>query len=219
VRLEDQYKERDRQKRIRGFDERFENDDHPIVWPMRLIGQKENQHARRDFEDVCQYLVNDAADHFDKLFSSPHFNFDKRDRHDFLLANYELYKNVYDHSHSWGLPMIHARPKWGTFICCYDVGIGIRESVNASPNINKKFDTDDEAIKWALVEGNSSKVGGNGLGLNIIEDFVSSRNGVIEIRSGKYLLRKKSGNTYWAPYRVPWFPGTQINIFVPVPSL
>lgn len=217
VRLEDQWKERDKRERTQGiFGERFENDNRPIVWPMQLIGRKENQYTRRDFEDTCQHLVNNAAEYFDALFSSPHFNFDKGDRHNFLLANYELFMNVYDHSGSWGLAMIHARPEHGTFICCYDIGMGIRESINASPNIKKKFDTDYDAIKWAAVEGNSSKVGGNGLGLNIVEDFVSSRKGIIEIRSGECLLQKRSGDADWKPLRAPWFLGVQINVFVPV---
>lgn len=219
VHLEDQWKERDRNERTQGIlGERFDSDKRPIVWPMQLIGRREDQYTRRDFEDACQHLVNNAADHFYKLFSSRHFNFDESDRHDFLLANYELYMNVYDHSGSWGLAMIHARPEYGTFMCCSDIGMGIRESVNASPNIKRNFDTDYDAIKWAVVEGNSSKVGGNGLGLNIVEDFVSSRKGIIEIRSGECLLQKRSGDADWEAHRVPWFPGTQVNVFVPVRS-
>jgi len=217
VRLEERWKERDRNERTQGsFSERFGSDKRPIVWPMQLIGRRGDQYTRRDFEDACQHLVNNAADHFYKLFSSPHFNFDDSDRHDFLLANYELYMNVYDHSGSWGLAMIHARPEYGTFMCCYDIGVGIRESVNASPNIKKGFDTDLDAIQWALVEGNSSKLEGNGLGLNTIEDFVWKNRGIFEIRSGECLMQKKSGGSNWKPYGVPWFPGTQINVFVPV---
>jgi hypothetical protein len=187
----------------------------PIVWPIQLIGRKEDQRTHRDFEDTCQQLVNSAADHFDKLFSSSDFNFDRRDKHDFLLANYELYMNVYDHSESWGFAMIHARPGQGTYICCHDVGIGIRKSVNASHKIGKQLEAHHEAIKWALIEGNSSKDDGNGLGLNIIEEFVASRNGMIEIRSGDCLLQRTSSKANWIPHRVPWFPGVQINMFVP----
>lgn len=213
---EDQWKNSDRNIRMQDMVAgRFDSKSHPIVWPMQLIGRKENQYNRRDFEDACQQLVNSAADHFERLFFSSHFNFDRRDKHDFLLANYELYMNVYDHSESWGLAMIHAMPAHGTYICCHDIGTGIRKSVNASHKIRKQLETDHEAIRWALVEGNSSKDDGNGLGLNVIEEFVSSRKGTIEIRSGECLLQRNSGDANWTPHRVPWFPGTQINMFLP----
>lgn len=216
VRLEDEWEERDKKKRTGCMSSRqLSGDERSIIWPMHLIGNKEN-YNRRDFEDVCQHLVNDAANHFDDLFSSSHSKFDRGCQHDFLEANYELYMNVYDHSGSWGIPMIHMRPKYGTFICCYDIGIGIKESVNTSPNMKIKRITDYDAIKWALVEGNTSKIDGNGLGLNVIEDFVLSRKGVIEIRSGECLLQRRPNHTDWKPYRVSWFPGMQVNIFVPV---
>jgi len=213
---EEHLRHRDRNMRMQDMVAgHFDSKSRPIVWPMQLIGRKEDQHTHRDFEDTCQQLVNSAADHFDSLFSSSHFNFDRRDKHDFLLANYELYMNIYDHSESWGLAMIHARPEHGTYICCNDIGIGIRKSVNASHKIRKQLETDHEAIKWALIEGNSSKDDGNGLGLNIIEEFVTSRKGTIEIRSGECLLQRNSADANWIPHRVPWFPGTQINMFVP----
>lgn len=215
---EEQLKNRDKNMRMQDMVAgRLDSKSRPIVWPMQLIGRKEDQHNRRYFEDVCQQLVNSAADHFDMLFSSPRFNFDRGDKHDFLLANYELYMNIYDHSESWGLAMIHARPEYGTYICCHDIGIGIRESVSASHKTMKQLETDHDAIRWALVEGNSSKGEGNGLGLNVIEEFVSSRKGTIEIRSGECLLQRNSADANWTPRRVPWFPGTQINMFLPAP--
>ena len=217
VRREEQWKERNKKRLIERISGRFlSSESQSVIWPMRIIGQKDNRSSYRKFEDDCQYLVNDAVDHFDELFCTPHFNFNQADRHDFRQTIYELYMNVYEHSGSWGVTMIHARPKYGTFICCYDIGIGIRKSLTDSPNVKETIENDYQAIKWGLVEGHSRKVGGSGSGLNVIEDFVSERNGIMEIRSGECSLRRTPTGNLWKPYHVLWFPGTQLNLFVPV---
>lgn len=223
VHSESEKKQRRREKRIPGiFDNSFDNDIRPIVWPMETISTKGSSISDQDFENACQHFVNNAADTFDRLFSSPHFNFDKGDKHNFWFSNVELYMNIFEHSGSWGLATIHANPAHGTTVCYHDIGISIKGSVNSSPKAGKefeKFKTDYDAMKWALKKGNSSKSGGDGTGLNIAEDFVLSRNGTIEIRSGRCLLQKKPGEQpgeeYWRKQDVPWFPGTQINFFIP----
>ena len=216
-------KQRGREKQIPViFDNSLDNDARPIVWPMETIPTKGSSISDQDFENACQHFVNNGADTFDRLFSSSHFNFDKGDKHNFWSSNVELYMNIFEHSNSWGLATIHANPAHGTIACYHDIGIGIKGSVNFSPKAGKefeKFETDYDAMKWSLKEGNSSKSGGNGIGLNIVEDFVLSKNGTIEIRSGQCLLQKKPGDQpgekYWRNKNVPWFPGTQINFFVP----
>jgi len=217
VRLEDGWHDRDRKERLeQAFHGGSDYGSSPMVWPMQIVGQKSSERSYRHFEDDCQQLVNSAADHFDKLFSSSHFNFDKADKHDFLHSIYELYMNIFEHSYSWGLTMIHARPDRGTFVCCYDIGIGFKEGLSGSANVQETIDTDHQAIKWALVEGHSRKVGGSGLGLKLVEKFVSERKGLMQIRSGDCLLRKRPGNAVWEASRVPWFPGAQIDLFIPV---
>ena len=204
------------------FDNSFDDDGHPIVWPIETIPRKGGSIGDKDFENACQYFVNYAAGTFDRLFSSSHFNFNKGDKHNFWSSNVELWMNIFEHSDSWGLATIHANPSHGTTVCYHDVGMGIKGSVNSSSKAGKefeKFETDCNAMKWALKEGNSSKLGGNGIGLSIVEDFVLSRRGTIEIRSGECLLQKRPGDQpgekYWRSNNVPWFPGTQINFFVP----
>lgn len=208
------------------FDKDLTDDNHPIVWPIEAISRKGSSIYDQDFENACQHFVNNAADTFDRLFSSSHFNFNKGDKHNFWSSNVELYMNIFEHSISWGLATIHANSAHGTTICYHDIGIGIKGSVNSSPKAGKefeKFETDYDAMKWALEEGNSSKSDGNGIGLNIVEDFVLSRNGTIEIRSGQCLLQKKPGDQrgekYWRKQNVPWFPGTQITFFIPCMTL
>lgn len=82
-----------------------------------------------------------------------------------------------------------------------------------------QFDTDYNAIVWALGEGHSSKEGRNGRGLNIVEEYVLKRSGYIELRSGQSLFYKKrgdnSGQEAWRHKEVPFFPGTQVNFFIP----
>jgi hypothetical protein len=222
IHFEHEKRQRSKKKQKASLNNQSNNNNRPIVWPIETIPRKGESISDQDFEDACQYFINHAAGHFEKLFSSFHFNFDKGDRHGFWEANGELYINIFEHSQSWGLGTIHARPNYGTTVCYYDIGIGIKDSVNSSPNLGKEFDkfeSDYEAMKWALVEGHSSKLNGNGIGLNIVEDFVLSRNGTIWIRSGQCLLQKKSvdqsGSENWRYRNVLWFPGTQINFFVP----
>lgn len=215
IQIEDQM--RDRVRRQPAVYETPSKIQNPIVWPMQIIAEKSNQSTYRHFEDDCWRLVNDAGDHFKKLFSSPHFNFQMADLHDFLYSIYELYMNVYEHSgNSWGLTMIHARPGYGTFICCHDIGRGFKDGLADSPNVKEVIETDEQAIRWALVEGHSRKVGGSGLGLKVVERFISERDGTMEIRSGESLFQKGRKTRTWRAYRVPWFPGSQINMIVPV---
>ena len=216
--IEDRLKDRDRQERLQPIAYRTSSErNNPIVWPMQIIAEKPKHNSYRHFEDDCQRLVNGAADYFEKLSSTPHFNFQEADVHDFLYSIYELYMNVYEHSgNSWGLTMIHARPKYGTFVCCYDIGRGFKEGLVDSPNLNDIIETDDQAIRWALIEGHSRKVGGGGLGLKVVERFISERGGIMEIRSGESLFQMGRKTQTWKAYRVPWFPGSQTNMFVPV---
>ena len=187
-----------------------------VVWPMQIIGQKSVHDNYRHFEDSCQKLVNNAIDHFGAVFSSPHFRFGTADKHDFLHSMYELYMNVYEHSDSWGVTMIHARPNYGTFVCCYDIGMGFKESLKGSPNVKEFIRSDLDALSWSLVEGHSRKPDGSGQGLKDVERFVSQRQGIFEIRSGACLMQETTASGKWKPYRVPWFPGAQIDLFIPV---
>jgi len=199
------------------------NDMKPIVQPMLLIPQKDDSLSANDFENICTNYLNKTYDTFDKLFSSPLYNYGKNHIDKFYSANGELFMNIFQHSNSWGLGTIHAKPKFGTTTCYYDIGLGFKGSVNSSPKAGKEhktFKTDCDAMKWALKEGNSAKMNGNGRGLTVVEEFVLEENGFIEIRSGCCLLHKKPGDKpgdkYWrVNEELPWFPGVQITYFVP----
>ncbi len=198
------------------------NNPKPILLPMKSIFQRDSLKNYEYFEDKCSHFINHILDTFKELFVSKYFGFEDADLYEFCSSNGELFVNVFEHSGSWGLGLIHANPARGTSVSYYDIGMGIRESLNISPKANKdfgKYAFDYDAMKYALTEGKSCKIGGNGTGLNIVEEFVVERKGFIEIRSGKCLLRKKPGDVpgkdNWRFFEVPWFPGTQINFFVP----
>ena len=219
VLLEYERMQRSRKKQTWGtFDNRLDKDNSAIVWPMETIPCKNDVIGTQDFELACEYFITNAHTHFKRLFSSSHFNFDRGDKHELFSANGELYKNIFKHSRSWGIGLIHARPNYGTTVCYHDIGIGIKYSVNSSPKVEEEFQSDYDAMKWALKENHSSS-DGSGIGLNIVEDFVLSKNGTIEIRSGQCLLYKKPGDQpgeeYWRPKNSPMFLGTQINFFIP----
>jgi len=211
-----------RKKKQNASKQRMNSDERSVVWPLDTIPCKETLPGSKDFENACQQFINNAYDNLEGILSSPSFNFSGSDMAEFFTANGELYENIFEHSNSWGLCTLHARRDQGTTVCYHDIGIGIKESINTSPKVGKeinRFDTDYDAIVWALVEGHSSKDGRNGRGLNIVEEYVLTRSGYIELRSGQSLFYKKRGDKpgqkAWRHEKVPFFPGTQINFFIP----
>lgn len=215
-------RERQRERNLYNTNYKSDYDTHPVFWPMTQIPCKGKSIADQDFENVAQHFLNRARDCFEKLFSSSRFNFSDANIHDFWGANYELYDNIFEHSKSsLSLVAIHANsgyPINGAIVCYYDIGIGFKESVNTTPGIEKKFKTDLEAIKWALLDGHTSnpnRIRHDGHGLTIVQELVLNTGGILEIRSGKCLLQRKSKEPDWKAYIVPWFPGSQISFFVP----
>jgi len=180
-----------------------------IILPIETIPKQMDSFGGMDFENRVGIFTNHVIDSFDELFSSEHYNFTGEDQHNFLLSNVELYKNIFEHSKSWGIALIHARPNYGTTVCYYDIGIGFKASV-------AKFDTEHESIEWALIDGNSSKLGdeNDGFGLTIVQNFVLKRKGKLKIRSGDYLFQIISSSI--EKQKVPKFSGVQISYFIPV---
>lgn len=183
----------------------------PIILPIETIPQQNGTISGRDFENMSITFVNKAIRTFEQIFSSPHYNFNGPNQHDFLLSNRELYRNTFEHSKSWGIALIHARPNHGTQVCYYDIGVGFKGSV-------AKFQTDIESIEWALIDGNSCKSSedNDGHGLTVVQDFVLRRGGTITIRSGECMLKINQMTRKPKPHKVNRFPGVQISYFIPV---
>ena len=132
-------------------------------------------------------------------------------------ALHENIKNVYDHSKSLGFGAIHSSiNQKGTIIAFFDFGKGIINTVFESGKYNNERERIN-AILWALEEGNSCQGtnGNQGLGFTIIKNFVNKKNGILTIRTDKYLINLKGGE-FLPPKDVGFFPGTQIVIYVPI---
>jgi len=179
-----------------------------IILPIETIPQKNDTISGGDFENMSITFVNHAITTLNELFTLLHFNLNVVDQRQFILSNRELYRNIFEHSKSWGIALIHARPYYGTTVCYYDIGIGFKGSV-------AKFNSDLESIEWALIDGNSSKSRhtNDGFGLTIVQDLVLRKNGYIKIRSGEWFLQINSNSR--KSHKVNRFPGVQMSYFIP----
>jgi hypothetical protein len=181
----------------------------PIILPIETIEKQTDSISGRDFENMVKNFVNHSLDSLDELLTLPHYKFNGKDYHDFRLSNVELYKNIFEHSKSWGIASIHARPNYGTRICFYDIGIGFMKSVS-------KFNSEEQSIEWALIDGNTSGANedNDGYGLTIVQNFVLGRKGNIKIRSGDCEVQINSNGK--KINKVQKFPGVQISCFIPI---
>jgi hypothetical protein len=191
-----------------------------VVMPFEEIPMSANGLygvGQSDFDSCCRRFVNTAADNFEFLFQGA-FLGRQFDPHEFWQSNVELYKNVYDHSESWGLGVVFATtkpPDAGTVVSYHDIGIGIPSSVNAAPQHAASALSDDKALMWAVEERNSSKPGNNGLGLHIVSECVRKLGGRIEIRSGSSRLVRNGREGEWIVQHVPALPGSHVSFFIP----
>lgn len=131
----------------------------------------------------------------------------------FIQSIFEIFVNCATHSNS----------KFGIFVCgqyypqrnlldltISDSGVGIRTNARrvVDPNISST-----EAIKWSLVEGNTSKVGTHpgGFGLKLLQEFIELNKGKVQIisRQGYYEFSNGEKKFVKLDYDLP---GTTINI-------
>lgn len=182
----------------------------PIILPIETINQKTNSNSGSDFDNMVGTFANHALDSFDTLKTTPHYKFNGEDYFQFRLSNIELYKNIFQHSESWGIATIHARPHFGTTVSFFDIGIGFKQSIG-------KYDSEEKSIIWALEDGNTSKQKGDndGFGLTHVQEFVFRRKGILKIRSGDCQIEMTSP-TLMNINKVGKFPGVQLTFFIPV---
>lgn len=94
--------------------------------------------------------------------------------------------------------------------CVADAGIGIRRKIYKELGLKMNS---DQAIEWALQEGNTTRKGSvpGGLGLKLIREFIAMNKGRIQIVSDRgYWEFSPEGETL-TRIDIP-FPGTVINI-------
>ena len=119
--------------------------------------------------------------------------------------------------------VMHSRSKLGIFACgqffpqlqrldftLSDAGIGIRT------NVRRAFDpkiSSIDAIRWALVEGHTTKRGAQpgGVGLKFLKDFIALNRGKIQIASRRGFYECLAGKEMFATMDAD-FPGTVVNL-------
>lgn len=117
----------------------------------------------------------------------------------FISKAGEMFNNALEHSHGTVLGCKYFKNQKNTYcFSCYDTGIGIPNNViKANPEITTTLD----AFKWAMVDGNSTVVGGipRGLGLGLLKSFAKANDGIIRICSGNilYIFGCKDGEKYY----------------------
>lgn len=177
-----------------------------------------------NFDSICHNFINELIDVFEPILEND-LNFSKEDRSDFWESNVELYKNIFDHSKSWGLLAVQVDKKNVVFSYS-DIGIGIMNSLKEYLMMQLHYKANEIndclAIQEAVKKGISSKSKNSdnmGLGLYLVTEYVKKTNGRMIIRSGKYLY---SINTEPTKATKPkkdnyfYFPGTQIHIAIPI---
>ena len=94
--------------------------------------------------------------------------------------------------------------------CVADGGIGMRRKI--FKEIGLKMNS-DQAIAWAMVEGNTTRQGNvpGGLGLKLIREFITMNNGRIQIVSDRGFWEFSAQCENLTRLDTP-FPGTVINI-------
>jgi len=183
------------------------------IFPIRFIPLSAKI---ADFESECIRFVNDLVDVFEPVLEYD-LNFPKKLRRGFWESNKELFKNIYDHSKSWGIVAVQVLKDEVVFSYS-DIGIGIKNSLQETLMTKYNLDEIDDcfAIKEAIKKGISSKKldlensSNLGLGLYIVTEYTKKTKGRMLIRSGKCLYSING-----KPKKVQYFPGTQIHIALP----
>lgn len=131
----------------------------------------------------------------------------------FRQSIFEVFENCATHSNS----------NQGVFVCgqfypqkhsldltIADVGVGIRTNVR---RFLKNDISSIDAIRWAMVEGNTSKTGSKpgGFGLALLKNFIEHNRGKIQIVSRQGYYEFSNGKEKFEKLDVD-FPGTTINL-------
>lgn len=119
--------------------------------------------------------------------------------------------------------VIHSNSRLGVFVCgqfypylqrvdltIADAGVGIRTNVR---KYLKQRVSSVAAIRWALVEGNTTKTGTEpgGVGLKFLKDFISLNRGKIQIASRQGFYEFQDGKESFIKIDSD-FPGTVVNL-------
>jgi anti-sigma regulatory factor (Ser/Thr protein kinase) len=131
--------------------------------------------------------VDEGGAGIDRVANMAYESLPHNSREGFTEAMVELGQNVIDHSEAEVGFIAAIRRGVKLELVVGDAGIGIRESLARRPDA-PTFDSDFEAVKYALEEETTSKPGQNsGLGLPTVWTFTERFSGSLYIRTGKVL--------------------------------
>lgn len=90
---------------------------------------------------------------------------------------------------------------------------------NVRKKLNNNFISDSMAIDWATKYGHTTKEVSDqgGIGLNIIDEFLTKNKGIFQIISGNGFWENNEGNVYTYDME-NFFPGTIVNIITKLES-
>jgi hypothetical protein len=173
-------------------------------------------HELFGFEGMCHDFINIIRNAFDSILQYD-MKFSPEFKSNFFQSNYELLKNIYQHSESWGIVAIQVL-KDSIQFSYSDIGIGIKNSLNKITGAIKG-EKDCYYIGEAVKKGVSSRVSNVvksnnndnlGLGLYIVTSYVKKAKGKMMIRSGtcRYYSESNFKDTLN-------FPGVQIHVTIP----
>lgn len=123
---------------------------------------------------------------------------------------FEIFTNAITHSQSQSIHICgqYFPQKQDLAFCITDTGIGFARSIQ---NKFKQTLDSTQAIKWVIQEGNTTKNVTGGLGLSIIQDFITINQGQLYIISGNAILCIKNGRK---EYKIleNFFDGVIVNM-------
>lgn len=185
-----------------------------IYWPIQTIPPNPD----KNFESSNENFLNNYSDYFDllidnELIKSKEFSLNEI-RSRFINSIFELIKNIWEHSCSWGLSSIQSTKITGTTICICDYGIGF---ITSYKNINVDYIVNPENNKRLIesqLENNfssKSKIK-HGHGLWRVKQFVDMVDGIMLIKTANYKVTYDGKTKTQKIKDDSFFMGTQIFI-------
>lgn len=138
-------------------------------------------------------------------------------KNDLCAKMYELFANALEHSNSnlgcFACGQTYSSgEKDETVLTIVDLGIGIANSVKKYIENTGKSIENDEAIKWAFKNGNTTRPDqSGGIGLALVYDFLKLNNGFMDVYCNNVSLRIDKGKRN-VRFIDADFSGTMINI-------
>lgn len=211
--------------RMRFFDYLEQSADFDRVTLKFISKYKESRASKRILEiskiieagDTSRIVNNLLSHGYDIIKTNLGFHDTEITRFLGILA--ELCLNICDHCESWGIvaiQMLSYNHKEMVKICVADGGIGIKNSLLKKHK--KVFDSsqlDDCAVLKSVLGPGLTRKMGRELGLFAIKNIVSNWMGEIRMRSLRGRLTILNSQKELASPNLCFFPGTQVDIYLP----